>query len=301
MRATQLTRCAPSCPLGLWRRAQGVVVPLTGVAATVTAATGFVNHLFVWRLGMGMRGVALAYNLLQGLELALLLAAAAWQHFVAQAPDKRTWQGFSPQALKGWGGYLKVGAHPFQGWRWHQRSPGSACRAASSQPAGPLGCMLARSGVRGELRRRALRRARRSRCRLRAPSVWTGAAGGQDGRAHRLAAARAWRQGSRGIGSRSPCVVLCLCANRWVFEAVVLIAGVLPDAEVQLSAMGESGCAAATPPPRPPAARRPAPPVVGEPGRPLHKYACCALRCAALDVGPARLPSLRACTPGPGP
>jgi hypothetical protein len=44
---------------------QGVVAPLTVVAALSTLATALLNHLFIFQLGLGMIGAAVAYNLLQ--------------------------------------------------------------------------------------------------------------------------------------------------------------------------------------------------------------------------------------------
>ncbi|KAG2501547.1 hypothetical protein HYH03_000054 [Edaphochlamys debaryana] len=87
---------------------QGVVTPQTLVAAAYTAAAPLVNHLCIYTAGWGMVGAAVAYNILQALELLLMLAAMAWMHLRRQTPATRTWGGFSGQALRGWGGYLKV-------------------------------------------------------------------------------------------------------------------------------------------------------------------------------------------------
>ncbi|KXZ53173.1 hypothetical protein GPECTOR_7g1065 [Gonium pectorale] len=87
---------------------QGVVTPLTAVSLAYTALTPLVNHLFMFRLGLGMVGAAVAYNMLQALELLLLVAAMAWLHHFKQRPGAHTWRGFSSQALTGWGGYLKI-------------------------------------------------------------------------------------------------------------------------------------------------------------------------------------------------
>jgi MATE family multidrug resistance protein len=44
----------------------------------------------------------------QVLDFALTLGVAAGLHYLVQRPSRRTWQGFSPQALQGWGGYLRI-------------------------------------------------------------------------------------------------------------------------------------------------------------------------------------------------
>ncbi|KAG2444376.1 hypothetical protein HXX76_001132 [Chlamydomonas incerta] len=89
-------------------RSQAVVTPLTVVAVLHTALTPLVNHLFMFRLQLGMVGAAVAYNVLQALELALLLGAMVWLHTCRQTPATRTWRGFSKQSLAGWGDYLRI-------------------------------------------------------------------------------------------------------------------------------------------------------------------------------------------------
>ncbi|KAG2447110.1 hypothetical protein HYH02_007858 [Chlamydomonas schloesseri] len=89
-------------------RSQAVVTPLTVVAVLHTALTPLVNHVFMFRLQLGMVGAAVAYNVLQALELALLLGAAVWLHTCRQTPATHTWRGFSRQALAGWGDYLGI-------------------------------------------------------------------------------------------------------------------------------------------------------------------------------------------------
>ncbi|GFR48036.1 hypothetical protein Agub_g9868 [Astrephomene gubernaculifera] len=87
---------------------QGVVKPLTVVAFTYTALTPLVNHLFMFQLRMGMMGAAVAYNVLQVFELLLLVCSMVWLHVRRQGPGRHTWRGFSTQAFRGWGTYLKV-------------------------------------------------------------------------------------------------------------------------------------------------------------------------------------------------
>lgn len=60
------------------------------------------------RLGLGVPGAAIAYAFMQAAELAMLLATAAWLHYVVQLPHKRTWCGWSKESFRYWGTYLQV-------------------------------------------------------------------------------------------------------------------------------------------------------------------------------------------------
>ncbi|GIL54337.1 hypothetical protein Vafri_9903 [Volvox africanus] len=87
---------------------QGVVAPLTVVASVCTAATPLFNHVFMFQLGWGVLGAAVAYNLLQLLEVLLLVGAMVWLHLYGQETGCRTWNGFSTQAFRGWGEYMQI-------------------------------------------------------------------------------------------------------------------------------------------------------------------------------------------------
>ncbi|GLI61472.1 hypothetical protein VaNZ11_003869 [Volvox africanus] len=87
---------------------QGVVAPLTVVASVCTAATPLINHVFMFQLGWGVLGAAVAYNLLQLLEVLLLVGAMVWLHLYGQAIGCRTWNGFTTQAFRGWAEYMQI-------------------------------------------------------------------------------------------------------------------------------------------------------------------------------------------------
>ncbi|GLC34912.1 hypothetical protein PLESTB_001177300 [Pleodorina starrii] len=103
-----LVMWAVSCCIKNYLSSQGVVTPLTVVASICTLATAALNHVFMFSLGLGMQGAAVAYNLLVALELLLLIGTMAWLHMYGQAPGCRTWCGFSVQAFRGWGKYLRI-------------------------------------------------------------------------------------------------------------------------------------------------------------------------------------------------
>ncbi|CAN6163727.1 unnamed protein product [Urochloa humidicola] len=96
-------------PLRAYLRSQGVTRPL---AAAATAAVAFhlpANHVLVWRLGLGARGVAAAASASNLVLLAVLLAHVASRHDTAAALRAA---GAHPSAewLAGWGPLARLAA-----------------------------------------------------------------------------------------------------------------------------------------------------------------------------------------------
>ncbi len=61
------------------------------------------------RLGWGTPGIAWAANIVAAVDLAVVIALTAW--WIAQAPEgRKPWAGFTWQALRQWGPYLKARA-----------------------------------------------------------------------------------------------------------------------------------------------------------------------------------------------
>lgn len=61
----------------------------------------------VCRLQLGLRGAALAY-VAEEVTAVLLCVGLIVHHNRALPPHKRTWDGFSVEAFRGWGRYLQV-------------------------------------------------------------------------------------------------------------------------------------------------------------------------------------------------
>jgi len=55
-----------------------------------------------------LKGAALAHLLKESLLLFVTVLMMAWLHF-RQPKKEKTWQGFSMEAMQGWGAYIKVG------------------------------------------------------------------------------------------------------------------------------------------------------------------------------------------------
>jgi hypothetical protein len=71
---------AGSYSLSNYLAAQAVVWPLVGVAAVTMSLTPLLNHCFMVLAGWGFLGAAGTLVVVHGVELMLLLAAAAWHN-----------------------------------------------------------------------------------------------------------------------------------------------------------------------------------------------------------------------------
>lgn len=98
--------CGLSECLKRYLLAQGLAKPATAATAVALALAPLANWLLIFRLGLGLRGAALATNAVQ-----LFMAGALGGYVAARdarraaAPDA-TWAGWSWQAFRGWGLYF---------------------------------------------------------------------------------------------------------------------------------------------------------------------------------------------------
>ncbi|KAG1652556.1 hypothetical protein FOA52_013294 [Chlamydomonas sp. UWO 241] len=89
-------------------QAQGVVGPLTAIAAVQTLVTPIANHVFINVLDMGMPGVAVAYVVVTAVTLMGVITAVVWCDVAWRKREERTWPAWSQRSLTGWGQYLGV-------------------------------------------------------------------------------------------------------------------------------------------------------------------------------------------------
>lgn len=75
--------------------------------AVFFAATGPINWLLIFKLGMGLDGSALAFVACELIYIACLLALCAL-HNARRPPQERWWRGWSRDALRGWGPFLRL-------------------------------------------------------------------------------------------------------------------------------------------------------------------------------------------------
>ena len=87
---------------------QGVVTPITLVSCTVILLAPVYNWLLIYRFRFGLDGAALAMDASQATNLALLAGYSAFYHRRLAGSERQTWRGWSLEALRGWGGFLRL-------------------------------------------------------------------------------------------------------------------------------------------------------------------------------------------------
>ncbi|GAB4817451.1 hypothetical protein N2152v2_004497 [Parachlorella kessleri] len=87
--------------------AQGAAAYVMVAGAVFFAATGPINSLLIFKLGLGLDGSALAAVACDVVYLVVLILLAAY-HNLSKPPHIRPWQGWSWEAFLHWGPYLKV-------------------------------------------------------------------------------------------------------------------------------------------------------------------------------------------------
>lgn len=86
---------------------QGATMYVLAAGAVFFAATGPINWLLIFKLGMGLDGSALAFVACELIYIACLLALCAL-HNARRPPQERWWRGWSRDALRGWGPFLRL-------------------------------------------------------------------------------------------------------------------------------------------------------------------------------------------------
>ncbi|WIA44443.1 hypothetical protein OEZ86_007198 [Tetradesmus obliquus] len=87
--------------------AQAVVQPLMVVTLIATLLTPLYLWLFVARFGLGLLGAAIAWDAVQATSLALMISCCV-MHTRGQEPSKSTWPGWTLDAFRDWGMYIKM-------------------------------------------------------------------------------------------------------------------------------------------------------------------------------------------------
>ncbi|KAF6260291.1 mate-domain-containing protein [Scenedesmus sp. NREL 46B-D3] len=87
--------------------AQAVVQPLMVVTLIATLLTPLYLWLFVARFGMGLLGAAIAWDAVQATSLALMVTCCV-MHTRSQEPSKCTWPGWTMDAFRDWGMYIRM-------------------------------------------------------------------------------------------------------------------------------------------------------------------------------------------------
>ncbi|XP_073127395.1 protein DETOXIFICATION 49-like [Henckelia pumila] len=84
-------------PLRIYLRSQSITLPLTFCAAISILLHVPINYLLVWKLGLGIKGVALS-----GVWTNINLVLSLLVYMLFSGVYKRTWGGLSSECLKGW-------------------------------------------------------------------------------------------------------------------------------------------------------------------------------------------------------
>ncbi|KAF8060322.1 DTX16 [Scenedesmus sp. PABB004] len=87
--------------------AQAVVQPLMLVTLIATLLTPLFLWLFVAKLGLGLLGAAVAWDAVQATSLGLMVCCCVL-HTRAQEPGRCTWPGWTSEALRDWGTYVRM-------------------------------------------------------------------------------------------------------------------------------------------------------------------------------------------------
>eukprot|EP00877_Chromochloris_zofingiensis_P011101 jgi/Chrzof1/6244/Cz17g17070.t1 len=87
--------------------AQAVVQPLMLVTLFATLLTPMYLWYFVFRCGMGLMGAAVAWDLVQATSLFLMVCYSVY-HTSCQEPARCTWGGWTTDAFRDWGVYIKM-------------------------------------------------------------------------------------------------------------------------------------------------------------------------------------------------
>lgn len=90
-------------------QSQRVVAPMMMVAAFTTCIAPLYFWTFIFRLNLGLDGAAYAFICCQLTTLTGLLLFQIWRASRLGSDIKQTWGGFSWDAFKGWGEYLRYG------------------------------------------------------------------------------------------------------------------------------------------------------------------------------------------------
>ena len=73
---------------------QSIVVPTCVVYCVCTAVAPLVNWIFIFGLGLGLHGSAVAYNIISLLNCFGLLAIIYWNHRRLEGTGRETWHGW---------------------------------------------------------------------------------------------------------------------------------------------------------------------------------------------------------------
>jgi hypothetical protein len=87
--------------------AQGVVKPAMLITIATTCASPLLYWLFMFKLDMRLQGAACALNLAQLVQALLLAAYVVHRDARLRGRPEQTFQGWSREAVRGWGKYLK--------------------------------------------------------------------------------------------------------------------------------------------------------------------------------------------------
>lgn len=89
--------------------AQGVAAPVTAATVLGLISAPFFNWLFIYGLDMRLLGAALAMDAV-GLTMVVALGSyIVWRDAKLRGLPHATWHGWSREALRGWGEYLRYG------------------------------------------------------------------------------------------------------------------------------------------------------------------------------------------------
>ena len=87
--------------------AAGASTYVLAAGAMFFTATVPINWLLIFRLGLGLDGSALSFVCLEVLYV-LCLSALCSLHNSRRTPQERWWHGWSREALRGWGPFLRL-------------------------------------------------------------------------------------------------------------------------------------------------------------------------------------------------
>lgn len=87
--------------------AQSVVQPPMAITMLATLLTPLFLWWFIFKCGFGFQGAAIAWNVVQGMSLVLMLLFVL-HHHQGQKAAERTWGGWSREAFMEWGLYIRV-------------------------------------------------------------------------------------------------------------------------------------------------------------------------------------------------
>ncbi|KAK9806969.1 hypothetical protein WJX72_008996 [[Myrmecia] bisecta] len=88
-------------------QAQGIVLPALCISAVHLPLTILFNWLFIFKLGFGLNGAAIAMCALGAVTLAMMVVYLMWDSY-RRPPERKTWHGWSWEAWRGWGHYMHV-------------------------------------------------------------------------------------------------------------------------------------------------------------------------------------------------